>query len=154
MNNLIPDVRFLWRQGSDKWQMCFNSALLSISRWSKTQYTNMNEQFGTKMFLKIEILPVSSLIKIDITLYGNPLKMWFFPTFSVISSFSEAEILTLLFFFFFFSLCEYSVSFPVRRLKMQTKTIKKKKTTRVIVSRTGGGREQLGITRVVLVFFF
>lgn len=37
---------------------------------------------------------------------------------------------------------------------MQTKTIKKKKTTRVIVSRTGGGREQLGITRVVLVFFF
>lgn len=101
MNNLIPDVRFLWRQGSDKWQMCFNSALLSISRWSKTQYTNMNEQFGTKMFLKIEILPVSSLIKIDITLYGNPLKMWFFPTFSVISSFSEAEILTLLFFFFF-----------------------------------------------------
>lgn len=35
----------------------------------------MNEQFGTKMFLKIEILPVSSLIKIDITLYGNPLKM-------------------------------------------------------------------------------
>lgn len=44
------------------------------------------------MYLKIKTLPVSFLIKPDIALFENPLKTFFFPSFSIVSSFFEVEL--------------------------------------------------------------